>query len=152
MGIKGKVRKTALKHRFRVEIDGVEQFKASKLGELKKNTAVVEIWEGGADEAEKVRGRTTYDNVDLTGIAGMNREIYDWAAASFDSYSQSGVSDESYERDFDVVQLDAKGEEMERFRVERAWVPDFSTGDWDNEADEGRAEVATIAYKRWYKV
>jgi phage tail-like protein len=146
MAVKGTVRKVELKHAFTVEIDDINSANFTKMGELKQTVAIVEIWEGGSREAIKVAGRVTYDNVELTRIAGLDEELFAWAKQSYNSAKKYGLAQDEYKRDLDIVQWDSNGEELKRWTVSGAWIAEFSTGDWDNEADEGRAQVCTLAY------
>jgi phage tail-like protein len=146
MTIKGTVRQVELKHAFTIEIDGITRAAFTKMGELKQTVAVVEIWEGGSNRAIKKRGRVTYDNVQLTRVAGMDEELFAWAKQTYEAVKDRGLAEDEDKRDFDVVQRDVDGEELKRWTVSGAWVTEFSTGDWDNEADEGRAESVTLAF------
>lgn len=149
MAVQGAVRKVELKHKFRLELDDFTRASFSKMGELKKTVAVVEVWEGGGNTPVKVPGRTTVEAVEVTRIAGMDEELYTWFQQVSNVHKNGGVVQDDFKKNGHVVQLDLNGDEIKTWEVRGVWPSDFSNGDWDNEADEGRAQSATLQMDDW---
>jgi phage tail-like protein len=149
MTVKGTVRKVEMKHRFRLSVPGYDTARIATIGELKKATEVVEVPEGGEETPLKVAGRTTVEAIEVTEIAGMSEALYDLFLLTSNVFAGGGEVDQGYKMDMFIEQLDAKKNVMKRWILVDAWCSDFSTGDWDAGASEGRAITATIQMQSW---
>lgn len=149
MGVRGAVRKVELKHKFRLHLDGYSSAKFSKMGELKKTVAVVEVFEGGSNTSIKVPGRTTVEPVEVTRIAGMDEDLYNHFKLVSNVAKNAGEVADEFKLDGTLVQLDLDGAVIKKWELRGFWPSDFSTGEWDGEADEGRAQVSTFQMDDW---
>jgi phage tail-like protein len=149
MAVQGAVRHVELKHKFRLRLDGFTRASWSKMGELKKTIAVVETWEGGSNTPVKTPGRTTVEPVEVTRIAGMDEELYSLFKLASNVANNGGEVADDFKVNGTVEQLGLNDAVVKKWEVRGVWPSDFSTGEWDNEADEGRAQVATLQMDDW---
>jgi phage tail-like protein len=149
MSVQGAVRTVELKHKFRLYLDGYSSFKFSKMGELKKTVAVVETWEGGGNTSTKTPGRTTVEPVEVTRVAGMDEDLYNHFKRVSNVAKNAGEVADEFKVNGTAVQLELNDVVVKKWEVRGVWPSDFSTGEWDNEADEGRAQVATLQMDDW---
>ncbi|KKN87420.1 hypothetical protein LCGC14_0258750 [marine sediment metagenome] len=149
MAVQGAVRTVELKHKFRLRLDNITRASWSKMGELKKTIAVIETWEGGSNTSTKTPGRTTVEPVELTRVAGMDEELYTQFKKASNVQNDAGEVSDEYKMNGTIEQLGLDNSVVKKWEVRGCWFSDFSTGEWDNEADEGRAQVVTMQLDDW---
>lgn len=149
MGINGTPRKRFHKWKFVVEIEGVSFAGFQSVSGLEVEIATVSISEGGSMIPNKSPGRATFAKITLSRGATSDRDLYDWYLEVARIAANVGQPDPVYVRDFDIVQQDRNGEELQRWRVFGAWPSKFSAGDWDNESDEFRIESVELEIDRF---
>lgn len=156
----GAVRELFPKHQFLVYIDGTISAAFQKCSELSMETAKIEYWEGGAQVAWKVPGRTTMTDITLERGAFTSKKLWDWAKEITDAsvgnvrspggagnpYHGIGLANPLYLRNLTIQQLDRTGEIVAAWDVINSWPTKFVAGDWDNTADEVVVESVTLAY------
>jgi phage tail-like protein len=68
---------------------------------------------------------------------------------TFDAASGTGEVTPDLYRTFDIIQLNRKGEEVERWTIYDAYCSQYGAGDWDNDASEVALEQVVIELDRW---
>jgi phage tail-like protein len=134
------------KFKFIVQIDGFGSSGFQKCSELSMEIAKVEYFEGGSLIPNKSPGRVTFSDVTLDRGATKDKDMYEWARATTNVASNTGLVDDRYKRTLDIVQQDRDGRTLRRWRLLNAWPVKFNAGDWDNEADENVIESMTLTY------
>lgn len=126
------------KFKFVIEIDGFTYFGFQTCSELSEEVGVVSHREGGSLLEDKTPGLVTVPNITLTRGATKDQEMHDWFKQVVDTAANlgEGLPDGKYDRDFDIVQQNRDGSEMQRYKVKKAWPRKYVAGDWDNDADE----------------
>lgn len=134
------------KFKFIVQVDNFGSFGFQKCSELSMEIAKVEYYEGGSLIPNKSPGRVTFSDVTLDRGATKDRDMYNWARQTTNVAANTGVVDDQYKRQIDIVQQDRDGKTLRRWRLKNAWPVKFNAGDWDNEADENVIEQITLTY------
>ncbi len=132
------------KFKFIIEIDGIAYAGFQKCSELEAEVAIIEQWEGGATVADKSPGRTKVANVTLERGATKDLDLFNWFKQVTDMVANSGLVDNEYKRNFDIVQQDRDGSELRRWNITESWPCKFTAGDWDNTADENVIEKTEL--------
>ena len=146
VGIVGTPRKRHHKWKFVIEIEGIASAAFKTCSELSAEIATVAISEGGRLTPEKSAGRVTITKITLERGATSELDMWSWFREVADIAANTGLVDDEYKRDIDIVQQDRDGSELVRWRVYRAFPTKFSAGDWDNEADEFRMESVELDF------
>lgn len=117
---------------FLVEIEGSVVAGFMECTGLKSVTEVIEYREGGENKnsARKLPGLTKYSNIVLKRGVGGSTELYKWRKAVIDGQIER--------RDFVIVLLDEKRQEVARWVVKSAW-PCGMTGPDLNALESGVA-------------
>ena len=142
--IRGVQRNYHKKFTFLVEIAGVVSAGFQTCGELAIEAAKIEHHEGGSLIPNKSLGRVTVPDVELTRGATDDLDVWDWIQQAV---ALGGVqSDEQIKKSIDIVQQNRNGLEIQRWTLVNAFPVRWSSGDWDNNADENRIEKLTLTY------
>ena len=98
----------------------------SKVGALKRSTAVVEYKEGGNPVTLKGPGRTTYDAITLERGVTFDADFQEWANATLtlDSGAAS-TSLKALRREVRIELLNEAGQPVYRFFVHACWVSEY---------------------------
>lgn len=144
MPIRGNPRSYHKKFAFVVEIEGVEFAGFNKCSELEAEIAKIEQYEGGALTPDKSPGRVTVSDVTLERGATQDTDLYAWWQDVVRISANSGLIDNLYKRDVEIVQLDRDGTVLRRWSLTGCWPTKFVAGAWDNDADENVIEMLTL--------
>jgi len=144
--LQGNPRSFHKKFKFIVDVDGFDRAGFQTASELSAEAAKVEYYEGGAIIPNKSPGRVTFSDVTLGRGATEDLDLYNWFKEVADAATGTGLVDEEYKRDADVVQQDRDGSELRRWQLNKAWPTNFVAGDWDNNADEVTINSVTVTY------
>lgn len=147
MGVIGKPRSFFKKFKFLVEIDGYAYAGFQKCSALEAEVAKVQQWEGGALVADTSPGRVTISDITLERGATEDEDSFTWFKQVVKMAANTGLVDDEYKRQMDIVQQDRDGSELRRWTCHKAWPCKFVAGDWDNTADENVIESITINFK-----
>jgi len=145
-GVVGSARSFYKKFKFVVEIDGVAYAGFQKCSALEAEVAVIEQNEGGTLIPFKSPGRVKFTDITLDRGATDDLDLFNWFKEVVDASANSGLVDDEYKRNLDIVQQDRDGTTLRRWRVTRAFPTKFTAGEWDNDADENVMESLTLAY------
>lgn len=141
------------KFKFTIEIDGITHAGFQKCSELAAEAAKIEYREGGALIPNKSPGLVTFDDLTLErGAVASDSDLYNWFTEVVDVAANTGLIDNDYKRDLDIVLSDRDGTELKRWRVVNAWIQKFTAGAWDNEADEVTMEMVVLTYDYFTRV
>lgn len=136
---------------FLVEIPGFASASFQKCSELKRETEVGMIREGGSLIPHKQPGLVTYSDVTLERGAFADQDMYAWAEQCGDAAQASGLVEPEYKRTVDIVQIDRARKPLVRYRLFGAFVKSHTAGDWDAETSEfviEKLELTFDYYKR----
>lgn len=134
------------KFSFVVEIDGVARAAFARSSEIAGESNNVAYREGGRLHPHNAPGTVTFPELTLERGATDDYDLYNWFRDCYDAAAGTGLVPPDLFRTLDVVQLDRAGEELKRFRLYKAYCRRWSSGDWDNDADEVRIETVVIVY------
>ena len=140
------------KYSFIVEIDGIARAAFTTCTELAIEAANVEHYEGGRLHPHNSPGRVKFPEITMTRGACDDFDLYNWMKDTYDAGAGTGLVPPDVFRTFDIVQLDRRRNEKERYTVFDAYCRRFSAGDWDNNADEKRIESVIVQPDRWERV
>ena len=147
MPVIGQPRSFHKKFKFIVEIDGVAHAGFQKCSELSSEVALVQYYEGGSLIPNKSPGRVTFADVTLErGATTKDFDLYNWYKQVVKVSANTGLVDDQYKRNLDIVQQDLDVKTLRRWRLTNAWPMKYVAGDWDNESDENNIEKVTLAY------
>lgn len=155
--LQGNPRSFHKKFKFIVDIDEFDNAGFQKSSELSAEIAKIEYFEGGALIPNKSPGRLTFTDVTFERGATKDLAMFSWfkevanasAGSSTDVSSTgagTGLIDEEYKRDIDIVQQDRDGTELRRWSLAKAYPIKFVAGEWDNDADEVTINMMTVTY------
>jgi len=138
---------------FRLEIDGITRAYFQKISGLKATLEVDEYDEGGSMITQKDAGKPTYPNIVLTGAMTEDLQMYNWFQEVLDAVDGIGEDPINYKKNFDVVSLNRKKQEIMRHRVIASFPVDHDLGDYDASQKSGyRLETIELAQERNYIV
>lgn len=140
------------KFKFVIDIDGVARLAFKTCSELRVTAETVKHREGGRLNPHKAPGLIEFPPITLTRGATIDFDLYNWFKDTFDSGAGTGLTTPNLFRQFDIIQQDRQGEEVERHTVFDAFVSEYSSGDWDNDANEVRNIEVVIEADRWEPV
>lgn len=142
----GKPRSFHKKFKFIVDITGMGSAAWQKCSELSAEIAKIEQWEGGVLIPDKSPGRVTFSDATLDRGATQDQDCFNWFKEVANVAANSGLVDNDYKRQGDVVQQDRDGKSLRRWRLTNGWPTKFVAGEWDNTADENVMESLTLTY------
>jgi len=133
---------------FRVEVPGLGSAFFKKVSGIRQEIAVEELREGGAMLPYKSPGVATVPNVTLERGKTNDLDLLDWFKEVADLAAGVGADpcDESYKRNVAVIQLNRKGEEIERQTLKNAFPVVHETGDRDSDSEDKLIEMVELAY------
>lgn len=137
------------KFKFVIEIDGIARAAFKSCSELAIEAANIAYKEGGRLHAHNAPGTVTFPEITLERGVCDDFDLYNWMKDTYDAGAGTGLTAPDVYRTFDIVQLDRKGNELERYTVFDAYCRRYAAGDWDNDADEVRMEAVVIQPDRW---
>lgn len=129
---------------FIIEIDGVARAEFARCSPLEPEAANVAYREGGRLHPHNAPGTVTFPEITMERGVCEDFDLYNWFKDTYDAASGTGLVTPDLYRTFDIVQLDRKRNEVERYTIRDAYCRKWSSGDWDNDADEVRIETVTI--------
>jgi phage tail-like protein len=132
-----------------VEIDGVARAAFQKCSELAIEVADVAYKEGGDPVPFHSPGTVTVPEITLERGVTNDFDLYNWMKSTIDSATGLGENEPGLMRQFDIVQLDRNGDEIERYTVYEGYCRRYAAGDWDMDADENRIESVVIQPRYW---
>jgi len=132
------------KFKFVVEIDGVARAAFNKCSAIEPEVADVAYSEGGDIRPYHSPGNMTQPEVTMERGATDDFDLYNLWKNTIDVATGEGLNEPDLYFECEIVQLDRNGDEVERYHLYDCYVRKFSSGDWDNAADEVRLEVVTI--------
>ena len=143
MTLVAKNRKIVMKSRFRVEIDGIGDFRAMEAGPLKISLNLSENEEGGAETTVDIT--TNGYKFDPFQIARALTDEDD-SLANWVETLKSGIQDR---RNGAIYALDTEGNDLFRWDIEQISVADYEEFSGDAKSKEdSMMERATIRYLR----
>ena len=140
------------KYKFIIEIDGVVNAGFKTCSELNIEAANVEYKEGGRLHPHNAPGTVKFPEITLARGATDDADLYNWMRDTYDAAAGTGLDTPDLYRTFDIIQQNRKGEAVERYTVYDSYCRTFSSGDWDNDADEVRDITVVIQPDRWERV
>jgi phage tail-like protein len=140
------------KFSFVIEIDGIARAAFKTCSDLRVNADTVAYREGGRLNPHKSPGLVEFPPITLERGKTNDFDLYNWMKDTFDAAAGTGLVTPDLYRNFDIVQLDRKGDEVERWTVYDAWCKEFGAGDWDNDASETGLEQVVVECDRWERV
>ena len=144
MTIRGNPRSYHKKFAFVIEVEGIGFTGFNKCSELEAEIAKIEQWEGGRLTPDKSPGRVTVSDLTLERGATLDTDLYAWWLDVVRMSANSGLTDDAYKRDAEVIQLDRDGSVVRRWSIAGAWPTKFVAGAWDNDADENVVEMLVL--------
>lgn len=134
------------RHEYLVEIDGIERAGFLTMSELAVEVTVATLMEGGRAIPHKRPVKKNYPNVTLGRGATDDRDIYDWMEQVSKASTGTGLNENQYKRNIDVVQRDRDGSERRRWTLYGCFPVRFVAGDWDADSDDPLIESVELAY------
>lgn len=131
---------------FKVEIDGFARTGFQKVSGLAQSVEVIEHRESDSIRPYKSPGLFSSENVVLEFGATDDEGAWNWFSTAVKVAEGKLAAEESeYKKDISIVQLDANGNEIERWNVFGAFPVSFDPGEFDatsNEKTIRRLELA----------
>jgi len=137
------------KYKFVIEIDGIARAAFKTCSDLRINTETVAYREGGRLNAHKAPGLVEFPPITLERGKTNDFDLYNWFLDTFKASSGTGEVTPDLYRNFDIVQQDRKGNEVERYTIFDAYCSEYGAGDWDNDASEVALEQVVVELDRW---
>lgn len=146
----GENRKLHEKFKFLVFSERFGTAKFSKMGELSKEFAEIQYYEGGTLIPHKDPGRLTYADTTLERGSSQDYHFHNWALTVADAALGDGgaglIAPEFKTDDLAIVQLDRDNSTLREWALIGAWAKKYVAGEWDNTVDEIVIEMLTISY------
>lgn len=142
MTLVAKPRSIVPKSKFRLEVDGLDDIRATTLGSLKITFNVIETDEGGQQTTTEITvSGYKYDPLVVERPLSDDTQLADWVE-KFKSGSQD-------KRNGRVYALDAAGNDMYRWDLEEISIADFDEfqGDAKGGKEESMMERLTLRYR-----
>jgi len=110
-------------HRFRVEIDGIQQTGFFKCTGLGSSIDVVPYEDGVSPKAQKLPSKATYSDVKLTWGVTASRDLYEW--------HKKAIRGDIQRKNVKIILIDEAGNDLVRWNLTNAWPrawegPDFT--------------------------
>ena len=137
------------KYSFIIEIDGIARAAFTTCSDLSVEADTVKHREGGRLNPHKAPGLVEFDPITMERGKTIDYDLYNWMKDTFNASSGTGQVTPDLYRQFDIVQLNRLGEEIERHTVYDAWCKKYTAGVWDNNASEILMESVVIECDRW---
>lgn len=143
--VKGSPRSYHKKYKFIIEANGIECAEFEKCSKLEAEIAAAERNEGGRAVPRKNLGRVKVSDLTLSRGASKDKDLYNWFKLAIDMVGDTGLKDDEYKKDLDIVVQDRDGSTIGRWRCYNCQPQKFSPGEWDNTSDDDLMEEITIA-------
>ncbi len=141
MTLVAKPRAILMKSRFRVEIDGIGDFRATSVGALKRTFNIVETEEGGAQTTVDIATNGfKFDPITIDRPLTEDMALADWVdrLANGQQDRKNGA----------VYMLDTEGKDFYRIDLEECIVADYEEFAGDAKAkEESMMEKVTLRYR-----
>lgn len=138
------------KFKFLVEVSGFKYAGFMSCSEISAELATIEHYEGGVLIPNKSPGRLTYADITLERGATDDLELFYWfeqAAKASAGTGGTGLPDNQYKRNVEVIQLNRDDTVRQRWSVKNAWPKKFVAADsFDNSTDEKVITSLVLAY------
>ena len=137
---------------FVVEIEGVQAGGFTSVAGLEKETEIIEYREGGdGTTPRKFRGITKYSDITLERGQSSDLDLWRLQQRTFDAFiGATGFSSPVYRFDMYIVQRDTSGQEVLRWKVQKAWVSKYVISDFDANSSEASMESVVVAHEGFY--
>lgn len=137
---------------FKVEIDGFARAGFQKVSGLEQGVEVIEHRESDSIRPYKSPGLFSAENLVLEFGATDDEGAWNWFNTTVKVAEGKLAADETeYKKDIAVVQLDANGEEIERWNVFGAFPIKFVAGEFDATSNEKTIRRLELAYDYFEK-
>jgi phage tail-like protein len=140
--------------RFRVIWDGRYVAGVSKVSALKRTTEPVKHRSGGdPSTSRKSMGRTEYDAITLERGLTHDREFMAWTEKiwNFGSLPGAEVSLRDFRKNIALEVYNEAGQLAVKYNIFRCWVSEYSTSDWDANANAIALEKLKIENEGWIR-
>jgi phage tail-like protein len=128
--------------RFRVEIDGIQQFGFMECTGFGSHVDVTEYREGGdPNTVRKLPGRVSYPDITLKWGSTDSHDAYDWHL--------SAVKGQVVRKNGSVVMLDDSGTEKVRWNFFSGWAAKWDGPGFNAKTSDVAIETLTIACERF---
>jgi phage tail-like protein len=138
-------------YKFRVLWDGKTVLGVSKVGPLKRTTAVVPHRSGGENSVDhKSPGRTTYDGLTLERGITHDPEFELWANKVHPYAGDSAMDLANYKKELTLEVMNEKGHVAFRYFLHDCWVSEFTAVPaLDANANAVAVEMIKIELNGW---
>jgi len=133
---------------FLVEIGGFNKAAFRTCSPIRRDTEIIENWEGGEMIADKDPGRTMFDPITLERAMTDNEELRQWCedVVNF-TEGNAGVPLNELKKTVDIIQLDRTRTPIRKYRLHECWPNTDQIGPWDNTTSENVLESVTLTFK-----
>ena len=123
----------------------------SKVGMLKKSTALVEHREGGDEStSRKSPARTTYDAITLERGVTHDPDFESWANAVNNYQGDAQMHLKNFRKDIRIVLLNEAGQPAKGYKVYRCWVSEYQAlPELDANTDSVAFETIMLQNEGW---
>ncbi len=136
------------KFNFTIEIGGIVRAGFMKCGAITVETEMISIREGGNPFPVTMPGLSTFSEITLErGMVAEDFDLLVWSEDVSNSRTQTGLADNKYKRDLDIVLRNAAKVAKVRWRLGRAWPRVYTASDLDTSASEVQGESVTLVYE-----
>jgi phage tail-like protein len=137
--------------KFRVKWDGKVVAGVSKVGTLKRTTAVVSHREGNDFSADRHSpGRTSFEDITLERGLTHDRDFEAWANKVYSTEGDGAVSLRGFRKDLTVELLNLQGTVVAAYNVFRCWVTSYTAlPDLDANGEGVAFESLTLKCEGW---
>lgn len=134
-------------YKYEVEIDGFVRAGFGKVSGLGHTTEDLSYREGGENETpHKIPGQTTFNDITLERGYSTDEDFQKWSDAIYNIDQGEGAQgDDEFRRDLTIYLKDKAGNRKVKWKVERAWPKERTTGDLDANANDILMETLILA-------
>ncbi|NPV54510.1 MAG: phage tail protein [Firmicutes bacterium] len=137
---------------FKVEIDGFARTAFQKASGLEQGVEVIEHRESDSVRPYKSPGLFSAENLVLEFGATDDEGAWNWFSTTVKvAEGKLAVEESEYKKDIAVVQLDANGDEVERWNIFGAFPIKFVPGEFDATSSEKTIRRLELAYDYYDK-
>ncbi|MBO8161155.1 MAG: phage tail protein [Thermosipho sp. (in: Bacteria)] len=143
-------------YKFLVEITGNMVFAKAgfqKVTGLKMSVNVIEYREGGDNDSKrKMPGLANYEPITLERGMSEDKDMWEFAMKTFDINKKGQLLDPDFRAVMIIKLLDRSGNVAKAWRVDRVWVSEYETGDFDAESDGVMIERIVLQHEGFTKI
>lgn len=126
--------------RFRVEVDGIQQFGFSEVSGFDASISVIEYREGNeVTTARKLPGLTKYGNITLKWGVTDSMDMYTWL--------HDAVQGQIQRKNVTIVAIDEEGNDVATWQVIEAWPAHYTAPNFNGTGNEVAIEQLEIAHE-----